>query len=103
MRKAILTIIMAVVCILSAYAVPSGVYVNRRDKPKVHINGSTISFFDTKGNVILRGTIVSENADHTFSIQYETGITESRNAWFIDEKGNTCLNVYGHPETLVKK
>lgn len=103
MRKAILTIIMAFMYIFSAYAVPSGVYVDTKDRIKVHINGSEINLIGNDGYVKVRGTIVSENADHTFSVQWETGITEPRNAWFSDENGNIRLNVYGQRDTLTKK
>ena len=103
MRKAILTAIAAFAYVISIYAVPAGVYVNKRGKPIAHINGDKISFFDTNGNVQLRGTIVSENPDHTFTIQYETGLSNPRNSWYNDNNGNTCLNVYGRPETLIKK
>ena len=94
---------MAFAYIISIYAVPAGVYVDKRGKPIVHINGTEIYILNTNGDVILRGTIVSETSNNTFTIQYETGISESRNSWYTDNNGSVCLNVFGRPGTLIKK
>lgn len=101
MRKAILTFLLAFVCVISIYAVPSGVYVNKRGRSVYYINGTEICLLNKDGNVTLRGRIVSEK-DNVFTVQYETGISETRNAWFTDENGNIRLNIYGYPETLIR-
>lgn len=103
MKKAILTFIMAVVCTISMLAVPRGIYSNTRGTTKVYVNGADICIMRKDGTVILRGTIISENANGSFTIRYQTGTEESRNACFRDEDGTLCLNLYGYPGTFVKE